>query len=92
MEEELFDTGVLKNEETSNKPTISTFVPPNLETRLGTVPAVTIYRSQSSSEPGQTTDVQDRSGNCSMSFYHLFIRKKGLNLPLPQMMEIAILS
>ena len=52
MEVELFDTGVLKKEETSNKPAILTFVPPNLETRLGTVPAVTIYRLQSSSEPG----------------------------------------
>ena len=29
---------------------------PNLETRLGAVPAVT-YRPQSSSEPGQRTDV-----------------------------------
>ena len=62
MEVELFDTGVLKKEETSNKPAISTFVPPNLETRLGTVPAVTTYRPQSSSEPGQRTDVQDRLG------------------------------
>ena len=58
MEVELFDTGVLKKEEASNKPANSTFVPPNLETRLGVVPAVTIYRSQSSSEPGQRTDVQ----------------------------------
>ena len=62
MEVELFDTGVLKKEETSNKPEISTFVPPNLETRLGTVPAVTTYRPQSSSEPGRRTDVQDRLG------------------------------
>ena len=57
MEVELFDTGLLKKEETTNEPAISTFVPPNLETRLGTVPAVT-YRPQSSSEPGQRTDVQ----------------------------------
>ena len=28
--------------------------------------------------------------NCSMSFYQLFIRKNGLSLPLPQMMEFAI--
>ena len=28
--------------------------------------------------------------DCSMSFYHLFIRKTGLSLPLPQMVEIAI--
>ena len=34
MEVELFDTGVLKKEEMSNKPKISTFVPPNLETHL----------------------------------------------------------
>ena len=60
MKIELFDTGVLKKEETSNKPAISTFLPPNLETRLGAVPAVTIYRPQSSSEPGQRTDVQYR--------------------------------
>ena len=52
MEVELFDTGVLKKEETSNKPTMSTFVPPM-------VPAVLTYRPQSSSEPGQRTNVQD---------------------------------
>ena len=57
---------MLKKEETSNKPAISTFVPPNLETRLGAVPAVTIYRPQSSSEPGQRTDVQDRLGEAPM--------------------------
>ena len=62
MEVELFDTRVLKKEETSNEPKISTFAPPNLETRLGTVPAVTTYKPQSSSEPGQRTDVQDRLG------------------------------
>ena len=66
MEVELFDTGVLKKEETSNKPAISTFVPPNLETRLETVPAVTTYRPQSSSEPGQRTDVQDRLGEAPL--------------------------
>ena len=60
IEVELFDTGVLKKEETSNKPEISTFVPRNLETRLGTVAAVTTYKPQGSSEPGQRTDVQDR--------------------------------
>ena len=41
MKVELFDTGVLKKEETTNEPSLSTFVPRNLETRLGTVPAVT---------------------------------------------------
>ena len=54
-------TGVLKNEETTNEPALSTFVPPNLETRLGSIPAVT-QRPQSSSEPGQRTDVLDRLG------------------------------
>ena len=58
----LFDTGVLKEEGASNETVITTFVPPSLETRLGTVPAVTNYRQQSSSEPGQRTDVQDRLG------------------------------
>ena len=62
LEVELFDTGVLKKKEASNEPAISNFVPPNLDTRLGTVPAVTNYRPQSSSEPGQRTDVQDRLG------------------------------
>ena len=66
MEVELFDTGVLKKEETTNEPATSTFVPPSLETRLGTVPAVTTYRPQSSSEPGQSTDVQDRLGEAPM--------------------------
>ena len=61
MEVEIFDTGVLKKEATTNEPAISTFVPSNLEKRLGTVSAVT-YSPQSSSEPGQRTDVQDRLG------------------------------
>ena len=60
MEVELFDTGVLKKEETTNEPAISTFVSPNLEIRLGAVPAVTTYRPQSSSKPGQRTDVQNQ--------------------------------
>ena len=62
LEAKLFDTGVLKEEGTSNDSVITTFVPPSLETRLGTVPAATNYRQQSSSEPGQRTDVQDRLG------------------------------
>ena len=62
LEAELFDTGVLKEEGASNDTVSTTFVPPSLETRLGTVPAVTNYRQQSSSEPGQRTDVQDRLG------------------------------
>ena len=60
LEAELFDTGVLKEEGTVSDAVITTFVPPSLETRLGTVPAVTNYRQQISSEPGQRTDVQDR--------------------------------
>ena len=52
MEVELFDTGVSKKEETTNEPAISTFVPPKLETRLGTVPAVT-YRPQTLASQGK---------------------------------------
>ena len=59
LEAELFDTGRLKEEETASDAVITTFVHPSLEIRLGTVPAVTNYRQQSSSEPGQRTDVQD---------------------------------
>ena len=59
LEVELFDTVVLKEEGASNEPKITTFVPPNLETRLGAVPAVTIYKPQSSSEPGHRTDVRE---------------------------------
>ena len=66
LEVELLDTGVLKEEGALNEPVITTFVPPNLGTRLGTVPAVTNYRQQSSSEPGQRTDVQDRLGEAPM--------------------------
>ena len=53
LEVELFGTGLLKEEGASNEPTITTLVPPNLETRLGAVPAVTIYKPQSSSEHGR---------------------------------------
>ena len=66
LEAELFDTGVLKEEGTASDAVITTFVPPSLETRLGTVPAVTNYRQQSSSEPGQRTDVHDRLGEAPM--------------------------
>ena len=62
LEVELFDTGVLREEGTSSETVISTFVPPNQDTRLGKVPALTNYRQQSSSEPAQRTDVQDRLG------------------------------
>ena len=66
LEAELFDTGVLKEEGTASDAVITTFVPPSLETRLGTVPAVTNYRQQSSSDSGQRTDVQDRLGEAPM--------------------------
>ena len=66
LEAEIFDTGVLKEEGTVSDAVITTFVPPSLETRLGTVPAVTNYRQQSSSEPGRRTDVQDRLGEAPM--------------------------
>ena len=62
LEAELSDTGVLKEEGTVNDTVITTFVPPNLETHLGTVPAAINYRQQSSSESGRRTDVQDRLG------------------------------
>ena len=62
LDVELFDRGVLKEEGASNETVITTFVPPNLEKRLGTVPAVMNYRQRSSSEPGQRTDIQDRLG------------------------------
>ena len=61
LEVELFDTGVLKREETINEPVLSNFVPPSLEARLGSVPAVT-QQPQSSSESGKRTDVMDRLG------------------------------
>ena len=44
LEVELFDTGVLREEGASSETVITTFVPPNLETRLGTVTAVTNHR------------------------------------------------
>ena len=68
LEAEFFDTGVLEEEGTASDAVITTFVPPSLETRLGTVTAVTNYRQQSSSEPGQSqrTDVQDRLGEAPM--------------------------
>ena len=72
LEAELFElfelfqnTGVLKEEGTVSDAVITTFRPPSLETRLGTVPAVTNYRQQSSSGPGQRTDVQDRLGEAA---------------------------
>ena len=52
LEAKLFDRGMLRREETANKPAMSNFVPPNLETRLGSVPAVQQVQ-QSSSESGK---------------------------------------
>ena len=66
LEAEILATGVLREEGTSNDAVITTFVPPSLETRLGTVPAATSYRQQSSSEPGQRTEVQDRLGEAPL--------------------------
>ena len=60
FEVEPFDTGVLKEEGASNEPKITTFVPPDLETRLGAVPVVTIYKPQNSSVPGHRIVVGDR--------------------------------
>ena len=57
LEVELFDTGELRREETTNEPAILTFVPPNLATRLGSVPAVPQVP-----QPGQRTDELDRLG------------------------------
>ena len=61
LEVELFDKVVLKKEETTNEPALSTFVLPSKETRLGSIPAVT-QRAQSSSEPRQRRDILDRLG------------------------------
>ena len=61
MEVRLFDIGVLRVGEAMNKPAISTFVPPNLETRLGSVPEVPQV-PQSSSQKAQRSEVLDRLG------------------------------
>ena len=52
LEVEIFDTGVLRREETANEPVISTFVPPILETGRGSVTAVPQV-PQTSSETGK---------------------------------------
>ena len=62
LEVELFDTGVLKEEGTSNDTVITTFVPPSLETRLGTVPAVTNYRQQSSRKDRRSRSIGRSAG------------------------------
>ena len=66
LEVELFDTGALRGEETTNVRAISNFVPPNLDTRLGSVPAVPQVM-QSSSEQEQRSDVLDRLGEAPVS-------------------------
>ena len=53
LETEVFDKGVLRTEEGTNVPAILTLVPPNLETRPGSVPAVPQVL-QSSSERART--------------------------------------
>ena len=68
LEVELFDTGVLRREETTTEPALSTFVPPNIETRLGSVAAVP-QLPQSSSEPGQRTDGELRP-TCQLNSGH----------------------
>ena len=61
LEVEIFDTDVLRVQEATNEPAISTFVPPNLDTPLRSVPAVPLV-PQSSSKQGQRSDVLDRLG------------------------------
>ena len=56
MEVELFEAGVLKTEETTNEPVISTIVPRNTS---GNGPSRDL-QAAISSEPRQRTDVQDR--------------------------------
>ena len=51
-------------DEATNMPAMSTFAPPNLETRLGSVPAVPQV-VQSSSYLEQRSDVLDRLGEAS---------------------------
>ena len=61
LEVKIFDLGVLRVEEAVNEPAISTFVPPNLETSLGSVTAVPRVL-QSSNEQGHRSNVLDRLG------------------------------
>ena len=61
IEVELFDTGALRTELATDVQAISTFVPPNLETRMRSSPAVPQVM-QSSSEQEQSSDVLDRLG------------------------------
>ena len=61
LEVELFDTGALRTEEATNVPAISTFAPPNHETRLRSVPGVSQVM-QRSSEQKPRSDQSDRLG------------------------------
>ena len=74
LEVERFDTGVLRKEETTNEPALSTFVPPNLEARLALVPALPQV-PQNSSEPGRRTDVLDRLGEAPVR-RTLYLRRR----------------
>ena len=54
LEVEFFNTGVLTREKTTNVPALSTFVPPNLDTRLASVPEVPqVPQSSSGAEEGR---------------------------------------
>ena len=61
LEVKLLDTGALRTEEATNMAPISNFVPPNLETSLGSVQAVPQV-IQSSSEQEQRSALLDRLG------------------------------
>ena len=70
----------LRREKTTNEPAILTLVHPNLETRLGSVPAVP-KKQQSSTEPGQKTDVLDRLAKAPLRrTIHLRRRLRTVNL------------
>ena len=61
LEVEIIDTGVLRAEDATNVRAISTFVPPNQETRLISAAAVTQI-VQSLSGQGKRSDVMERLG------------------------------
>ena len=61
LEVDFLDRGTLRTEEATNVPAISTFVPSNQETRLGSVTVVPQVL-QSTSEREQRSDVSDRLG------------------------------
>ena len=82
LEFELFDTGVLRREETTNEPALSTFVPPNPETHLGSVPAIPQVeygrirpngRSASKEEHSSATEIRTCQLNSGHDLGHLEI-------------------